>query len=74
MNGGRQSRWGLFTIPTAVLGDAGIACHAVGQPIPSIRYTGRLGEAGIEPSVGSVGDSYEFKQIRAADQMIWGII
>jgi transposase InsO family protein len=25
----------------------------------SIRYTGRLGEAGIEPSVGSVGDSYD---------------
>lgn len=23
-----------------------------------IRYTGRLAEAGIEPSVGSVGDSY----------------
>lgn len=40
----------------------------------SIKYTERLGEAGIEPSVGSVGDSYEFKQIRAADQMVWGII
>ncbi|AUQ99914.1 transposase [Phaeobacter inhibens] len=38
----------------------------------SIKYTERLGEAGIEPSAGSVGDSYEFKQIRAADQMIWG--
>ena len=25
----------------------------------SIRYTQRLGEAGIEPSVGSVGDSYD---------------
>jgi putative transposase len=25
----------------------------------SIRYTGRLLEAGIEPSVGSVGDSYD---------------
>ncbi|MPL74751.1 integrase-like protein [Rhodobacter sp. 140A] len=24
-----------------------------------IRYTERLGEAGIEPSVGSVGDSYD---------------
>lgn len=24
----------------------------------SIRYTERLAEAGIEPSVGSVGDSY----------------
>lgn len=25
----------------------------------SIRYTGRLAEAGIEPSVGSIGDSYD---------------
>lgn len=25
----------------------------------SIRYTGRLSEVGIEPSVGSVGDSYD---------------
>ena len=34
------------------------------QPIEStqylsIRYTERLSEAGIEPSVGSVGDSYD---------------
>ena len=25
----------------------------------SIRYSGRLAEAGVEPSVGSVGDSYD---------------
>ncbi len=25
----------------------------------SIRYTERLAQAGIEPSVGSVGDSYD---------------
>ncbi|KPL53256.1 integrase [Prosthecomicrobium hirschii] len=25
----------------------------------SIKYTGRLAEAGIEPSVGTVGDSYD---------------
>jgi putative transposase len=25
----------------------------------ALRYTGRLAEAGIEPSVGSVGDSYD---------------
>jgi len=25
----------------------------------SIRYTERLGDAGIEPSVGSIGDSYD---------------
>ncbi|GHC69397.1 IS629 ORF2 [Limoniibacter endophyticus] len=30
-----------------------------GSQYVSIRYTGRLGEAGIEPSVGSVGDSYD---------------
>lgn len=29
-------------------------CHAM-----SIRYTERLAEAGIEPSVGRVGDSYD---------------
>jgi len=28
-------------------------------PISSIRYTERLAEAGAEPSVGSVGDSYD---------------
>jgi transposase InsO family protein len=30
-----------------------------GSQSVSIRYTGRLGEAGIAPSVGSVGDSYD---------------
>ena len=30
-----------------------------GSPYLSIRYTERLTEAGIEPSVGSVGDSYD---------------
>jgi putative transposase len=30
-----------------------------GRQYVSIRYTGRLAEAGIEPSVGSVGDSYD---------------
>ncbi len=45
-----------------------------GSQYLAIKYTERLAEAGIEPSVGSVGDSYEFKQGRAADQMIWGII
>ena len=45
-----------------------------GSQYLSIKYTERLGEAGIEPSVGSVGDSYEFKQVRAADQMLRRII
>lgn len=30
-----------------------------GKQYLSIRYTERLGEAGIEPSVGTVGDSYD---------------
>ncbi len=30
-----------------------------GSPYVSIKYTERLAEAGIEPSVGSVGDSYD---------------
>jgi len=32
---------------------------AIGVQYLSIRYTERLAEAGIEPSVGSVGDSYD---------------
>jgi len=39
----------------------------------AIKYTERLAESGIYPSVGSLGDSYEFKLVRAADQMILGI-
>jgi transposase InsO family protein len=31
----------------------------------SIRYTERLAEAGVEPSVGSVGDSYDCETVRA---------
>jgi transposase InsO family protein len=34
-------------------------CRAVGGQYLSIRYTERLAEAGIERSVGSVGDSYD---------------
>jgi putative transposase len=30
-----------------------------GSPILSIKYTERLAESGVEPSVGSVGDSYD---------------
>ncbi len=37
----------------------GLVCHSDrGSQYVSIRYTERLTEAGIEPSVGSVGDSY----------------
>ncbi len=35
----------------------------------SIRYTERLVEAGLEPSVGSVGDSYD----NALDETINGL-
>ena len=39
-------------------------CRVLRRPVESaqyvsIRYTERLAEAGIEPSVGSVGDSYD---------------
>ena len=34
-------------------------CRAVGGHYLSVRYTDRLAEAGIESSVGSVGDSYD---------------
>ena len=37
-----------------------LTCHSdKGSQYVSIRYTERLLEAGIEPSVGSVGDSYD---------------
>jgi putative transposase len=40
--------------------DAGLIHHSDrGVQYVSIRYTERLAEAGIEPSVGSVGDSYD---------------
>lgn len=39
---------------------AGLVHHSDrGSQYLSIRYTGRLAEARIEPSVGSVGDSYD---------------
>jgi putative transposase len=38
----------------------GLVCHSDrGSQYVSIRYTERLAEAGVEPSVGSVGDSYD---------------
>lgn len=40
--------------------DESLVCHSDrGSQYVSIRYTERLAEAGIEPSVGSVGDSYD---------------
>ncbi|RTR08567.1 integrase core domain-containing protein, partial [Azospirillum griseum] len=41
-------------------GKSGLVHHSDrGSQYLSIRYTERLGLAGIEPSVGSVGDSYD---------------
>jgi putative transposase len=40
--------------------DGTLVCHSDrGAQYVSIRYTERLAEAGIEPSVGSTGDSYD---------------
>jgi transposase InsO family protein len=41
-----------------------MSCPSIPRPVEpgqylSIRYTERLKEAGLEPSVGSVGDSYD---------------
>ena len=39
---------------------SGLVHHSVrGVQYLSIKYSGRLAEAGIDPSVGSVGDSYD---------------
>ena len=41
-------------------GDAGLVAHSDrGSQYLALRYTERLADAGIEPSVGSVGDSYD---------------
>ena len=41
-------------------GDGKLVHHSDrGSQYVSIKYTDRLSEAGIEPSVGSVGDSYD---------------
>jgi len=40
--------------------DGSLVCHSDrGSQYVSIRYSERLAEAGIEPSVGSKGDSYD---------------
>lgn len=46
------------------VGDEGALVHHSdrGAQYLSIRYTERLAEAGIEPSVGRVGDSYDNAQ------------
>lgn len=46
-------RCGSVQASTAWCTTATVVCNV------SIRYTERLAEAGMEPSVGSVGDSYD---------------
>jgi putative transposase len=46
---------------------SGLVCHSDrGSQYVSIRYTERLAEAGIEPSVGSGGDSYDCESVGVA--------
>ena len=47
----------VFVIYTSIIG--GLRRPVESAQYLSIRYTERLAEAGIEPSVGSVGDSYD---------------
>ncbi len=59
------------------IGDAGLVHHSDGGvQYVSIKYTEWLGEAGIEPSVGSVGDSYDIALAETINrlykaQVIW---
>ncbi len=53
-----QAVWARTRDGTADL--AGLICHHdAGSQYTSIAYTERLAEAGIDPSVGSVGDAYD---------------
>jgi putative transposase len=53
----RSSRLCASAVPFVA---AGLAHHSDrGVQYVSIKYTERLPEAGVEPSVGSVGDSYD---------------
>jgi putative transposase len=53
-------RWSRLSMLAAQPVGHGLIHHSDrGVQYVSIRYTERLAEAGIEPSVGSVGDSYD---------------
>ena len=47
------------TIAAPSIAAAWFIIATAGRNTSSIKYTERLAEAGIEPSVGSVGDSYD---------------
>jgi Integrase core domain len=52
--------WSRRCTPEQLERDGSLVCHSDrGSQYVSIRYTERLAEAGIEPSVGSRGDSYD---------------
>lgn len=59
----RASSWTLWNRLSMIGGpckEAGSSIHSDrGSQYVSIRYTERLAEAGVEPQVGSVGDSYD---------------
>src|ERR1700691_5072837 len=49
--------WSRLSMIGGLCREAGSCTTATGSQYVSIRYTERLAEAGVEPSVGSVGDS-----------------
>src|ERR1700691_3436796 len=51
--------WSRLSMIGGLCREAGSCTTAIGSQYVSIRYTERLAEAGVEPSVGSVGDSYD---------------
>ena len=51
--------WSRRCTTAVLLGATVSSTTAIAAQYLSIRYTERLAEAGIEPSVGSVGDSYD---------------
>ena len=59
--GAASFTWLLSSTPSpGALSAGGLVHHSDrGVQYVSIKYTERLADAGIEPSVGSVGDSYD---------------
>ena len=52
----------------------GLICHHdAGSQYTSIAYTERLADAGIDPSVGSVGDAYELSHARRRGRRVDGL-
>src|SRR6202789_3707993 len=51
--------WNRLSMIGGLCREAGSCTPAIASQYVSTRYTERLAEAGVEPSVGSVGDSYD---------------